>query len=62
MLVIMKFPYALKSARRDELIEKYTKLLREGDCVLISDAIIQIEVYEYDENIDIRFEEDSNVL
>ena len=50
MLIVIKFPYALKSARRDELMEKYTQMLREGNCVLISDSTVQVEVYS-DEDI-----------
>lgn len=46
LLVIIRYPYSLRKNVREELIEKYRQLIRYGDCVLLADPMVGIEVYE----------------
>lgn len=61
MLVILKFPYVLKRSAREEMVDKYTNLLRSGDAVFVVDASMEVEVYKTDEDdIDVKIEYRNN--
>lgn len=56
MLVLLKFPYVLKQSKREEIVEKYTKMLNDGHLVLAADPLVQIEVYNNFDETDNRVE------
>lgn len=52
MIVVIKLPYVIKRSIREEMIDKYTELLRSGDTVLVLDSSAKVEVYKTDDEKD----------
>lgn len=57
MIVVIRFPYVLKTEKRKEIMKEYTEKIKSGDCVLVSDPHVVVEVYRnFDKEKDICME------